>query len=209
MSKPAAEIKLALTKDGFSDDLRKIIKCLKEKDVNHTTMTNRLWEFCEDFEQLSITPFTLDETKELIPLLLERVQALADRAKQEKEIAGVLAVCVLAAKYDFAVRAPLIDGGLIVPLMKIIKGHRDQENVLEKGLWVANWLIHCNGKERVLSSLLVVNLMASFICPDQLLLRRSSWTWASPPSCRKPYRPITRSVTTSRGRQAVCAQCCL
>jgi len=138
------EIKLALTKEGFSDDVRKVIKGLKERNVNGAAAANQLWEFWKK-NGGSISPFSSDERKEVSSLLLERLK----EEKEGKEIAAVLAVCSLVMWYDGReMRTSLVEGGLAAPLVEIINSHRDQVDVVERGLWAACWVVH-DGKECV------------------------------------------------------------
>ena len=140
------EIKLALTKEGWSDDVRKVIKGLKERNVNGAAAANQLWEFwkkCVKDVNLSISPFSSDERKEVSSLLLERLK----EEKEGKEIAAVLAVCFLVMWYDVGMRTSLIEGGLAAPLVEIINSHRDQVDVVERGLWAAGALAWENGKQ--------------------------------------------------------------
>jgi len=142
------EIKLALTKEGFSDDVRKVIKGLKERNVNGAAAANQLWEFwkkCwkEGVYDLSISPFSSAERKEVSSLLLERLK----EEKEGKEIAAVLAVCSLVMEYDGGMMISLIQGGLAAPLAEIINSHRDQVDVVERGLQAAGAIACVNGKE--------------------------------------------------------------
>ena len=143
------EIKLALTKDGFSDDVRKVIKGLNERNVNRAAVITQLWEFCKkcwkEGVSLSLSRFSSNEAKEVSSLLLERVK----EEKEGKEIAAVLAVCFLVMEYENAMRASLGERGLAVPLMEIINSHRDQVDVVERGLFTAGWIAYNNGKECV------------------------------------------------------------
>ena len=50
---------------------------------------------------------------------------------------------------DGAMRASLLEGGLAGPLVEIINSHRDQVDVVERGLHVAAWIAFDNGKECV------------------------------------------------------------
>ena len=95
---------LALAKERFSDDVRKVLKGLKERNVNRAALITQLWEFCKkcwkDEVHLSLYRFSSDEVKEVSSLLLERVKEV----KEGKEIAAVLAVCSLVMRYDDAMR---------------------------------------------------------------------------------------------------------
>ena len=86
----SSEIELSLTKEGFSDDVRKVIKGLKEENVNVVTAVNQLWEYrrkcVKDGVVLSISPFSSDESKEGSYLLLERMK----EEKEGKDIADTL-----------------------------------------------------------------------------------------------------------------------
>ena len=141
------EIKLALTEEGFSDDVRKVIKGLKERNVNGAAAVNQLWEFqmkCmkDGVYDLSISPFSSAERKEVSSLLLERLK----EEKEGKEIAAVLAVCRLVT-YDGEMRTSLAEGGLAAPLVEIINSHRHQVDVAERGLFAAADIAYENGKE--------------------------------------------------------------
>lgn len=140
---------MALTKEGFSDDVRKVIEGLKERNVNRAALITQLWEFWKkcwkDGVLLSFSPFSSDEVKEVSSSLLERVK----EEKEGKEIAAVLAVCHLVVRNDDAMRASLVGGGLAGPLVEIINSHRDQVDVVERGLWAAALIAAKNGKECV------------------------------------------------------------
>ena len=51
--------------------------------------------------------------------------------------------------YDGAMKAALAEGGLAAPLMEIINSHRDEVDVVERGLLTAAWIAGNNGKECV------------------------------------------------------------
>ena len=147
------EIKLALTKEGFSDDVRKVLKGLKERNVNRAALINKLWEFWKKCRKdavnlshdLSISRSPSAEVKEASSLLLERVK----EEKEGEDIAAVLAVCSLVLCYDGETRAPLFEGGLAAPLVKILNSHLGQVDVVERGLFTAGWMAFDNGKECV------------------------------------------------------------
>ena len=127
--------------------MRKVIKGLNERNVNRVALITRLLEFwkkcLKDVVFLSFSRFSSDERKEVSSLLLERVK----EEKEGKEIAAVLALCALVMWGDVAMRTSLFEGGLTDPLMEIINSHRDQVDVVERGLFTAAWIAFINGKE--------------------------------------------------------------
>ena len=204
------EIKLALTKEGFSDDVRKVIKGLKERNVNRVALITKLWEFRKKCLKggaiLPFAPFSSDEVKEVSSLLLKRVK----EEKEGKEIAAVLAVCTLVTWHDDAMTVSLTEGGLAAPLVEIINSHRDEVDMVERGLFTAGWITHNNGKECVDCEEDVVvfvvkfthpNISFRFVCSLQLLVRISSLVWASSPLWRRSWSPIP-TIMMSCGQQA-------
>ena len=151
MSETNSEIKLALTQEGLGDDVRKVIKGLKERNVNRVALITKLWEFHKKYWKdvvvfLSFVRFfSSDEVKEVSSLLLERVK----EEKEGKEIAAVLAVCYLVMRYDGVMAASLVEGGLAAPLVEIINSHRDEVDVIERGLFTAGDTAVFYGKECV------------------------------------------------------------
>ena len=192
------EIKLALTKEGFSDDVRKVIKGLKERTVNRVALITELWEFWKkcwkEGAVLSFARFSPDEVKEVSSMLLERVK----EEKEGKEIAAVLAVCHLVMWYDDAMRASLVEGGLAAPLVEIINSHRDEVDVVERGLHAAARIAIHNGKECVDCE---EDASQRFVCSIQLLAGISSIVWASSPLWRRSWSPIP-TIMMSCGQQA-------
>ena len=138
------EIKLALTEEGLSDDVRKVIKGLKERNVNRAAVITQLWEFCKKFWKDGVypllSPFSSDEVEEVSSLLLGRVK----EENEGKDIVTVLAVCRLVMRDD-AMRTSLSEGGLAGPLVEIINSHHDQADVVERGLQTAGWIPSYNG----------------------------------------------------------------
>ena len=169
-----SEIKLALTVEGHSDDVRKVIKGFKEMNVNRAAAVSQLWEFCRECANegvaLSIAPFTPAERKEVACLLLDRLR----EEKEGKNIAAVLSVCTHVMLRDGEIRAPLVEGGLAPQLVEIINSHFEQLNVVEMGLQAASRIAMNNGQEHDLIGKRgsVVNGNA-ILCSLQLMVQTS------------------------------------
>ena len=140
------EIKLALTAEGFGDDVITVIRCLKERNVNRVALINKLWEadtYAEDTNILPELPsFSSDDRVKVSSLLLRRLEG----EKEETEIAAVLAACNLAMKGPTQLITLLIEGGLIDLLMKIVNLYRHQADIVERGLFVASDMADYHGK---------------------------------------------------------------
>ena len=140
------EIKLALTAEGFGDDVITVIRCLKERNVNRVALINKLWEadtYAEDTNILPELPsFSSDDRVKVSSLLLRRLEG----EKEETEIAAVLAACNLAMKGPTQLITLLIEGGLIDLLVKIVNLYRHQADIVERGLFIASGMADYHGK---------------------------------------------------------------
>lgn len=139
------EIKLALTAAGFGEDVKTVIRCLKERNVNRVALITKLWEVDKNEEDISVLPslpdFSHYERARVSSLLLGRLE----RETEGTEIAAALAVCNLVTSYDHGpATTSLIDGGLIALLVKIVSSHRDQADVVERGLFVVADMADCS-----------------------------------------------------------------
>ena len=61
----------------------------------------------------------------------------------------MLAVCSLVLWHDGPMRALLAEGGLAAPLVEIINSHRDEVDVVERGLFAIGSIAYVDGKECV------------------------------------------------------------
>lgn len=149
MSKENPEIKLALTKEGFNGDVRKVVKALKERNVNRVALITKLWESWKKNQQKeirrSVPRFSRCKRKEVASMLLERLE----EEKEGKDIAAVLAVCNFVMDHDGAMWVSLTERGLAVRLVEILDLRRYDADVVEKGLFAAKHTALFEGKECV------------------------------------------------------------
>ena len=57
------EIKLALTAAGFGEDVKTVIRCLKERNVNRVALITKLWEVDKNEEDISVLPSLPDRRR--------------------------------------------------------------------------------------------------------------------------------------------------
>lgn len=144
------EIKLALTAGGFSEDVRRALEALETRNANRMILIAQLWEFwkkcTKDGIRLKAIVSSDDGLRWVSRWLLKE-------AKEEKEIAAVLAVCALITEQldgCFEEREMLIIKGLADPLAVIIKSHLDQADIVERGLIIAVCIAYSHGKDHAL-----------------------------------------------------------
>ena len=157
------EIKLALTKEGFSEDVRKALNALATRNVNRFALITQLWEFWNKCKKNGVYPETVASPDDGPGWVSHWLLHPLMEAKEEKEIAAVLAVCALVTDpsngYSEA-REMLITKGLAGPLAMIINSHLDQADIVERGLIVAADIAWANGKE---CALIVVVLLFIYL----------------------------------------------
>ena len=180
------EIKLALTEEGFSEDMRKALKALETRDVNRLAVITQLWEFwkkCKKDRVCLEAVASFDDRPRWVSRWLLRPLL---EAMEEKEIAAVLALCALVldqCDVYFEARQLLVKKGLAGPLVVIIESHLDQADIVERGLVVAYYIAPDEGKER---ALVVVILLFYLLCLFVQLKSQTLWrVWASSPPWRR------------------------
>lgn len=143
------EVKLVLTKETFGDNTRKVVQCLRERSNNRVALVAQLWQFYKKCEQdgfgVQRVVFPRSEEEEVSKLLLQRLS-------EGKELATVLAVCIIVQQYHDGIAQRLTRGGLTDSLSAIIDSHRDEAAVVEPGLFAAAWVAYDPGKECVIVS---------------------------------------------------------
>lgn len=143
------EVKLVLTKETFGDNTRKVVQCLRERSNNRVALVAQLWQFYKkcrgDGFGVRRVVFPQSEEEEVSNLLLQRLS-------EGKELATVLAVCVVVQFNDDDIAQRLVRGGLTDSLPRIIDSHRDEAGVVEPGLFATAWVACDPGKECVIVS---------------------------------------------------------
>ena len=158
------EIKLALTKEGFSEDVRKALKALATRNVNRFALITQLWEFWKKCKQDDVSLEAVASPRDGPRWVSHWLLHPLKEAKEEKEIAAVLALCALVTEQSdgyFEARQLLVKKGLAGPLAVIIKSHLDQADIVERGLIVAYRIACGDGKE---CALIVIILLFYFLC---------------------------------------------
>ena len=156
MSKANSEVKLALTEEGFSDDLRTVIRCMEEKHVDRLAIVDRLWGFYQECNKksigLRIAFFSREEAKRTHSVISQGLQTRTG----PKEIIAVLSMGLLVVNHDYEMKKPFEDKPaepsddktaepsddkkLQWPLVAAMFAYPNDKDVLHRGLLLASEL---------------------------------------------------------------------
>lgn len=148
MSKANSEVKLALTEEGFSDDLRTVIRCMEEKHVDRLAIVDRLWGFYQECNKksigLRIAFFSREEAKRTHSVISQGLQ----NRTGPKEIIAVLSMGLLVVNHDYEMAKPFDDKTaepldnkkLQWPLVAAMFAYPNDKDVLHRGLLLASEL---------------------------------------------------------------------
>lgn len=147
MSKENPKIQLILTREGFAEDLKTVILCVRERDANEVDLATELWKYWKEAwakDEPLFSAFPSDDKKYLSSMLLGRLK----EEKEGKDITPALAVCTILLRRDTGMRTRLIEGGLAALLAKILDSHYILTDVVERGLVALGGIATDNGKEK-------------------------------------------------------------